>query len=319
MNGIKKVNIKVKGKNLLKAIGFLALITLVYLGINFAVAFVILVIMFITKPEMLQQAGVENFEWMLTSEMLKYSLHITILSNIITLLIIALFFLARKDKFIKYVKFKRFRLIDGTLVVGFGMFLNLLMLTILSFVSELEVFSKPMNRYDKLMEETFNGPFIIILIAVIIAAPLFEEIVVRGIVFNDFKKALPVWMAIIIQALIFGLMHMNLIQGSYATLLGIILGLIYYYYKSIWIPILMHFSFNLTSIMFEEIFGSDVSLSLVGIIGLIGSIIIVGIMIKIYDKQYYIEDEEPIEEEDETVFVARTYKIGDNVVKKIEQ
>jgi membrane protease YdiL (CAAX protease family) len=62
-----------------------------------------------------------------------------------------------------------------------------------------------------------------------ILAPLLEEVLFRGAIqgylMRHFKKP---WVAIIISALIFGIYHMNPVQVVYATLLGIVLGWIYY-------------------------------------------------------------------------------------------
>ena len=49
----------------------------------------------------------------------------------------------------------------------------------------------------------------------------------------------------IIQAALFGIMHGNLVQGTYAFVLGVILGYVYYKYQSLVIPILFHMSFNI--------------------------------------------------------------------------
>lgn len=79
----------------------------------------------------------------------------------------------------------------------------------------------------------------------IFIAPIHEEFLIRGVTQNFAQKAMPFWIANILQAVIFGVLHMNLIQGSYAFLVGLLLGYIMYKCKNIWIPIIFHFLFNL--------------------------------------------------------------------------
>ena len=54
----------------------------------------------------------------------------------------------------------------------------------------------------------------------IILAPVGEELVFRGLTYRFARKALPFWGANILQAALFGVMHLNLFQGLYAFFLG---------------------------------------------------------------------------------------------------
>lgn len=81
------------------------------------------------------------------------------------------------------------------------------------------------------LETQFNGLShnLLGVFSISILAPLLEEVLFRGAIqgylMRHFKKP---WVAIIISALIFGIYHMNPVQVVYATLLGIVLGWIYY-------------------------------------------------------------------------------------------
>lgn len=90
----------------------------------------------------------------------------------------------------------------------------------------------------------------------IFIAPVHEEFLIRGVTQNFAKKALPFWLANFVQAIIFGVLHMNIIQGSYAFLVGLLIGYVMHKSKNIWIPIFFHFFFNL--------FGTIVPLKLLG-------------------------------------------------------
>lgn len=83
---------------------------------------------------------------------------------------------------------------------------------------------------------------IVISIQVIIIGPIIEELIFRKILLGKLLEKFsnrPI-KAIVYSALIFGIIHLNIIQGVAAFGGGIILGLIYYYTKSIKATIFTH-------------------------------------------------------------------------------
>lgn len=78
-----------------------------------------------------------------------------------------------------------------------------------------------------------------------ILAPLGEETVFRGVVYGQLKKVSNAPLAIVLSGLAFGLFHGNLVQAVYATVLGIVLALVYELYGSILFPMLFHCVANL--------------------------------------------------------------------------
>ena len=75
-------------------------------------------------------------------------------------------------------------------------------------------------------------------------APIGEELLFRGVTMHQAKRVFPFWAANIMQALLFGLFHMNMIQGIYAFFLGMVLGYICEKGCSIYQSILFHMMFN---------------------------------------------------------------------------
>ena len=73
-----------------------------------------------------------------------------------------------------------------------------------------------------------------------VAAPLLEEILMRGIVLDGMLKNYKPWKAIIWSAVLFGALHLNLWQFISAFLMGIVMGYLYWKTKSIWICIIIH-------------------------------------------------------------------------------
>lgn len=90
---------------------------------------------------------------------------------------------------------------------------------------------------------------IIQLIITIVLIPICEEIFYRGIIFGYLRKNFNIVLAILFQSLIFGLMHLNLVQGIYTFILGIVLALVYIYTDSILGNITIHIIFNLLGLL----------------------------------------------------------------------
>lgn len=108
-------------------------------------------------------------------------------------------------------------------------------------------FGEYYQYFSKLMEQMTNDKATLILLAVIMA-PVFEEIVFRGIIMKGLiNKGLKPKTAILISAVVFGLVHGNPWQFVGAVLLGSVLGLVYYKTKSLLLPILLHAFNNLVS------------------------------------------------------------------------
>lgn len=85
--------------------------------------------------------------------------------------------------------------------------------------------------YSEGAEATFAGQSpILLILATVILAPLAEELIFRGMVYERMKHYLGIPVSIVLTSLLFGLYHGNMIQFIYATLVGLLLA--YYYEKS---------------------------------------------------------------------------------------
>ena len=96
-------------------------------------------------------------------------------------------------------------------------------------------------------ENIGGGSFIGAVVVAVIGAPLIEEIVFRGIVFRSLRRVSPAWVAILASSVLFGLYHMNPVQIVYATLMGIVAGIIYEKSNNLLFPILVHVANNLVA------------------------------------------------------------------------
>lgn len=102
---------------------------------------------------------------------------------------------------------------------------------------------------------------VLMIFCVGIFGPLVEEVLFRGMVFGKLRRAFSFWPAALISGAIFGLYHMNLVQGIYAGVFGIILAYVFEKTETIWGCYLLHAFFNLSSYVIE---GYETALRSVG-------------------------------------------------------
>lgn len=78
----------------------------------------------------------------------------------------------------------------------------------------------------------------------VILGPIGEELAFRGISQGYAGRVMPFWWANILQALLFGLLHANLVQGAYCFLLGLLQGCFCRWGGGVRYAIPMHILFN---------------------------------------------------------------------------
>jgi uncharacterized protein len=97
----------------------------------------------------------------------------------------------------------------------------------------------------------FNSMHVLLLpLAMAISSSVFEELLIRGVLFRIMEKSLGSYAALAISSLIFGLLHVtnpnsNIWIGlSLAIQAGLLLGAAYMVTRSLWLPIGIHFAWN---------------------------------------------------------------------------
>jgi membrane protease YdiL (CAAX protease family) len=88
-------------------------------------------------------------------------------------------------------------------------------------------------------DESSSSIFLVILTSALFPA-FTEEIFFRGIILRNFSRIYSTRKAILLSALLFGLMHINPWQTVHAFISGIFLGWIYRRYKTIWLCMFIH-------------------------------------------------------------------------------
>lgn len=113
---------------------------------------------------------------------------------------------------------------------------------------------------------------LLMMIYSVLLAPISEELVFRGVTMRIAQRAFPFWIANIIQALLFGIFHMNPLQGCYTFVLGLVMGYICEKGGTIYHVIFFHFLFNLWGTTASEWLMVD-NPALQGLIIIVGTVV----------------------------------------------
>lgn len=105
---------------------------------------------------------------------------------------------------------------------------------------------KAVSEYSSMIESSGISKYSVMwFIATVVLPPLVEETVFRGLIYTYLRRTGMCFLAAnLIQAVLFGVYHMNLVQGIYAAVLGFVMGYLVHRYKSLFISIAFHAAFN---------------------------------------------------------------------------
>ena len=95
-----------------------------------------------------------------------------------------------------------------------------------------------------------NSNVAITLLSTGILGPIIEELIFRGIIYNELKSKYSNMKSILITTIFFAIIHINIIQILYALIIGFILIFVYEKYNNIKAPIILHMASNITTTLF---------------------------------------------------------------------
>ena len=97
-----------------------------------------------------------------------------------------------------------------------------------------EVTPEEVALWDKILDYVASGLII----------PIVEEILFRGVILGQFKKAYSAWFSVAISAIVFGLVHGIGVHIGYALICGILIGVIYCLTDNLILTCIIHICFN---------------------------------------------------------------------------
>ena len=95
-----------------------------------------------------------------------------------------------------------------------------------------------------------NSNIAVTLLSTGILGPIIEELMFRGIIYNELKSKYSNMKSILITTIFFAIIHINIIQILYALIIGFILIFVYEKYNNIKAPIILHMASNITTTLF---------------------------------------------------------------------
>jgi membrane protease YdiL (CAAX protease family) len=144
----------------------------------------------------------------------------------------------------------------GQLAAGVGAGLSLMAISVpISFLTERAIGAWKGNQYlEHLKHATGSGSLerlvhqapmnwglvAGVLVLTTLVAPLAEELVFRGLVFNSLRHRLGLWAGAIISGLAFAAVHGSVLQLPAIWLMGVLLALVYSKTGSLWSSIVAH-------------------------------------------------------------------------------
>ena len=168
----------------------------------------------------------------------------------IAILIPVIYFILRfKEENVHSIQFKN--IIDSLITF-------LKFVPIIYFVSFLSKYTLPgFLEQDIVLNLKRSAPSEIFkfIVSIVIVAPIIEEITFRGLFYRILKKNYSILISSVIVALIFSIVHLNILAFTVLVTLSLFLNYIYEKYGSIFYPILLHSTFN--TIMIILIFTND--------------------------------------------------------------
>lgn len=106
------------------------------------------------------------------------------------------------------------------------------------------------EAYEKTSARLYQPSLGIQIAAIGLIIPVAEELVFRGLGYFRMRWKLTFFGAVLASSLYFGWYHGNIVQGVYAFALGLLLAGVYEAYRSLWAPVCLHVTANLTSLLF---------------------------------------------------------------------
>lgn len=218
---------------------------IVFLVVQIVVTIIAMVALMVTS--IVNGSGDDPFaslEMTLTTGLFEHTALIMLVTELFAILIFGLwyYFYLKKPKLENPIEVFSMKSIISIIALCFGLTM------LIDWLFQIVHYANPtiLEEYNELMEMSGIADFSLYsILTVVVLAPICEELVFRGLTLKLAQKFTSrFWLANTIQAFAFGFIHLNLLQGTYAFALGLVLGYLYKKYQSLYVPIFMHMVFN---------------------------------------------------------------------------
>lgn len=185
---------------------------------------------------------------------------ITLVSNICTVGVLFAFFALRKKNLLSEINASPIPALTYVPLSIMGMCFAVLITFALDILPISEEVWEEYNQSASMIDSAGLIP----MLSTVIFAPIAEETVFRGLVYTRLKRAMPAWVAAILQAAVFGALHGQILWVAYAFVMGLVLAAIVESTGSLFAGIAVHICFNLMGgYVMEHIFTESTALYIV--------------------------------------------------------
>ncbi len=108
------------------------------------------------------------------------------------------------------------------------------------------------GAYAEIVQGMASENFLAIFVVVVVLAALLEELIFRAFIFRGLYQNYGIKFALFFSSLLFAVVHFNILQGFSAFLFGLLLGWLYWKFKSLLVPIFAHGLNNLLAVIFNR-------------------------------------------------------------------
>lgn len=99
--------------------------------------------------------------------------------------------------------------------------------------------------YQAVVADQYSANFFLGIVVYGLISPVAEELLFRGIIHNYLRKFYPVRLALLVSSALFGLYHMNFVQGMYGFLMGCLIAYGYEFFGDFRVALAIHAGANI--------------------------------------------------------------------------
>uniref|UniRef100_UPI004056AF57 CPBP family intramembrane glutamic endopeptidase n=1 Tax=Acetatifactor sp. TaxID=1872090 RepID=UPI004056AF57 len=138
--------------------------------------------------------------------------------------------------------------------------------------------------YANNVNQKFGVVTIVAVLAQVVAAPVVEEVIFRGLMLSRLRKGMPTIVAVLITSVIFGLIHGQILWMAYTFVLGLIFAAVAIKTNSILSTILLHAVFNGAGVILSLI-TVDIPVLVYIVLTIVGAVVTFGAIYVFLKKQ----------------------------------
>lgn len=252
-----------------------------YFAIQLVVSILFAVVIAISAMSGVGANDFDAFMTQYTNAVLEQTMLISFVSNAVTVIALVIFFKIRKKRLTQETALYSVPYVHVLGAVMFGIGFAFLSPLITEFIP----FSEAANSsFESMYGMIFEGPWIFTVLGTVVGAPIVEELVFRGLVYTRLKSGMSPIAAAVISALMFGIMHGELIWVISAFIAGLALVWVYEKTGSLACAIAVHMVNNALSIIDVGVLENYTALSIV--IHVICAVFLVGGILMLHIDPY---------------------------------